>query len=111
MAAAHYRLPNLVAIIDNNNLQIDGPVSQVLSPLPIADKFRAFNWQVIEIDGHDIEQILAALNQARAIKDKPVAIIARTIKGRGVSFCENQVEWHGKTPDANQVTTAMRELT
>ncbi|MGE5380663.1 MAG: transketolase [Methylocystaceae bacterium] len=110
MAAAHYKLHNLVAIIDNNNLQIDGPVEKVLSPLPITDKFRAFNWKVIEIDGHNIEQIMTALHQARETAHQPTAIVAHTIKGRGVSFCENLVEWHGKTPDANQVTLALSEL-
>jgi len=110
MAAAHYGLNNLVAMVDNNNLQIDGAVTEVLSPLPIAEKFRAFNWKVIEIDGHEVGQIMQALNQARDTQDKPVAIVAHTTKGRGVSFCENQVEWHGKAPDANQVATALSEL-
>lgn len=110
MAAAHYKLDNLVAVIDNNNLQIDGPISEVLSPLPIGGKFEAFGWQVIEIDGHDYEQILASFRSARSVKDKPVAIVAHTIKGRGVSFCEGKVDWHGKAPDREQVKKALAEL-
>ncbi|MDD3890242.1 MAG: transketolase [Syntrophomonadaceae bacterium] len=110
MAAAHYKLDNLVAFVDNNGLQIDGRVDEVMSPLPIPDKFRAFGWEVLEIDGHDCRQIMEALNQARTIKGKPTAVIARTIKGKGCSFMENRAEWHGTAPNKEQVEKALSEL-
>ena len=111
MAAAHYRLDNLVAIIDYNGLQIDGEVSRIMSPLPIAPKFEAFGWQVQQIDGHDFYQIMQALEQARNHKGRPSAVVARTVKGKGVSFMENVVDWHGKAPSAEQVEKALAELT
>jgi len=111
MAAAHYRLDNLVAIIDYNGLQIDGEVSRIMSPLPIAPKFEAFGWHVQEIDGHDFYQIMQALEQARNHKGRPSAVVARTVKGKGVSFMENVVDWHGKAPSAEQVEKALAELT
>lgn len=110
MAAAHYRLDNLVAIIDFNGLQIDGPVQEVMCPLPIPAKFAAFGWEVLQIDGNDMRQILEALNCARVVKGKPTAIVARTIKGKGCSFIENKVEWHGVAPKGEEIDRALAEL-
>jgi transketolase len=110
MAAAHFGLDNLTAIVDNNGLQIDGPVEKVMSIEPVADKWRAFGWQVTNIDGHDFGQILGALAQARETAGRPAVIIARTIKGRGVPFMENRAEWHGKAPSAEQLEEALRLL-
>ncbi len=110
MYAAAKKLDNLVAFVDNNNLQIDGTVDEVNSPYPIPEKFVAFGWNVIEIDGHEFDEIEDALNKARACKGKPTAIIASTTKGKGVSFMENQVNWHGSAPNAEQYETAMKEL-
>ena len=111
MSAAHYKLDNLTVIIDNNGLQIDGPVEEVNDPMPLADKFRAFKWHVIELaDGNDMAQIAAAFAEARATKGQPTAIIAETTKGKGVSFMENQVGWHGKAPNDEQFEQAMAEL-
>ena len=110
MYAAAKKLDNLVAFVDNNNLQIDGTVEEVNSPYPIPEKFTAFGWNVIEIDGHSFEEIEAALNNARGCKGKPTAIIATTVKGKGVSFMENQVNWHGSAPNAEQYETAINEL-
>lgn len=110
MAAGHNKLDNLVAFVDYNGLQIDGPIGEVMSPEPIADKFRAFNWEVIEINGHDYVQIMDALNTARNNKGKPTAIVASTVKGKGCSFMENRVEWHGTAPKAEQVEKALAEL-
>ena len=112
MAAAHYHLDNLTIIIDNNGLQIDGPVEEVNDPMPLADKFRAFKFHVVELaDGNDFDQIRAAFAEARATKGQPTAIIAETMKGKGVSFMENQVGWHGKAPNDEQFEQAMAELT
>ena len=110
MYAAAKKLDNLVAFVDNNNLQIDGTVEEVNSPYPIPEKFAAFGWNVIEIDGHSFDEIEAALNNAREFKGKPTAIIAKTVKGKGVSFMENQVSWHGAAPNAEQYEIAMNEL-
>ena len=110
MLAAHYKLDNLCVIIDNNGLQIDGKVSDVMSPYPITDKMEAFGFHVVTIDGHDLDQIEAALNTARETKDKPTAIIMTTVKGKGVSFMENQVGWHGKAPSDAEYEQAMAEL-
>ncbi len=110
MYAAAKKLDNLVAFVDNNNLQIDGTVEEVNSPYPIPEKFAAFGWNVIEIDGHSFDDIENALNNARACKGKPTAIVAKTTKGKGVSFMENQVNWHGSAPNAEQYETAMNEL-
>jgi len=107
MAGAHYRLANLCAIVDANGLQIDGPTEQVMSPAPIADKFRAFGWDVTGIDGHDMDQIVPALTAAG---DRPRAVVARTVKGRGVSFMENEAGWHGKAPNEEQAARALAEL-
>ncbi len=110
MFAAHYKLDNLCAIVDNNGLQIDGPVDQVMSPYPITDKFAAFGWNVLTVDAHDFDQLEAAFNAARTVKGKPTVIVQKSIKGKGVSFMENQVSWHGAAPNAEQYETAMTEL-
>ncbi|MBQ7549629.1 MAG: transketolase [Clostridia bacterium] len=110
MFASAKGLDNLVAVVDNNNLQIDGSVAEVNSPYPIPEKFRAFGWNVIEIYGHSFDEIDAAFKAAADFKGKPTAIIAKTVKGRGVSFMEDQCGWHGKAPDAGQYEQAMEEL-
>ena len=110
MFACHYDLDNLCVIIDNNGLQIDGPVDQVMSPYPIPEKLRAFGAEVVEIDGHDFEQIEAAFEKARATKGAPTAIVMKTTKGKGVSYMEGQAGWHGKAPNDEEYETAMSEL-
>ncbi|MEW6183202.1 MAG: transketolase [Bacillota bacterium] len=110
MAAAHYKLDNITAFLDYNGLQIDGAVEEVMSLGQVADKWRAFGWHVIEIDGHDLKAILAAAEEAKGIKDKPTMVVARTIKGKGVSFMENQVDWHGSAPKGEQSMKALIEL-
>lgn len=110
MLAAHRKLDNLVVIVDNNNLQIDGKITEVNSPYPIDKKFEAFNFHVINIDGHDFDEIAAAFKEARETKGQPTAIIAKTVKGKGVSFMENQVSWHGSAPNDEQYAAAMEEL-
>ena len=110
MSAAHYHLDNLCAIVDWNGLQIDGPNDKVMTVKPIDEKFRAFGWDVQMIDGHDYEEILLAFGKARTVKDKPSVIIARTHKGKGVSFMEDQAGWHGKAPDEEQAKKAVEEL-
>lgn len=110
MTAAHYKLDNLIAFIDNNGLQIDGTNKEVMNIYPIDEKFKAFNWNVIKIDGHDIEQIKNAIDQGKNMKGKPTVIIAKTIKGKGVSFMENQVQWHGVAPNSEQKEEALKEL-
>ena len=112
MFAGNHSLDNLCVIVDNNNLQIDGPITEVNSPYPIADKFRAFNFHVVEVaDGNDFDQLKAAFDEAKATKDKPTAIVMKTVKGKGISFMENQVGWHGKAPNDDEYATAMAELT
>ena len=110
MFAAHKNLTNLVAIVDNNGLQIDGPITEVCSPEPITDKFAAFGWHVITMDAHDFDDIDRAFTEAESVKDKPVAIIQKSVKGKGVSFMENQVGWHGTAPNKEQYDQAMSEL-
>lgn len=111
MFAGFRKLDNLVVIVDNNGLQIDGPVDQVCSPYPIDEKFKAFNFHVIDLkDGNDMDQIAAAFDEARGVKGQPVAIIAHTVKGKGVSFMENQVGWHGKAPNDEEYAIAMADL-
>ncbi len=110
MFAAHYKLDNLVAIVDNNGLQIDGPITEVCSPEPITDKFAAFGWHVITMDAHDFDSIDAAFAEAETVTGKPVAIIQKSTKGKGVSFMENQVSWHGTAPNKEQYDQAMAEL-
>ena len=110
MMAGFRKLDNLVLIVDNNNLQIDGSIEEVCSPYPIDKKFEAFNFHVITIDGNDFDQIDAAFKEARATKGMPTAIIAKTVKGKGVSYMENQVGWHGVAPNDEQYAVAMEEL-
>ena len=110
MFAAHYKLDNLVAVVDNNGLQIDGKVSDVMSPYPIDQKFEAFGWHVININGHDFNEIEKAFNEAETVTGKPTVIIQRSVKGKGVSFMENQVGWHGKAPNDEEYAKAMEEL-
>lgn len=111
MFAAHYKLDNLCLIIDNNGLQIDGKVKDVMNTMPYASKLKAFGWNVISIDGHSIEQILDALSTAKTVKGKPTVIVAKTIKGKGVSFMEDQAGWHGKAPNDDEYAQAINELT
>jgi len=110
MFAGNRGLDNLVAFIDNNNLQIDGTMEEVNAPYPIAEKFAAFNWNTIEIDGHDYDAIEAALAAAKACKGKPTAVVMKTVKGKGVSFMEDAVGWHGSAPNTEQYEQAMTEL-
>ncbi len=110
MTSSKYKLDNLCVIVDNNNLQIDGTIEEVMSPYPIDEKFRSFGFEIIKIDGHDIEEIIKAFEVAKNIKDKPTCIIAKTIKGKGISYMENQVGWHGKAPNEEQYKEAITEL-
>jgi transketolase len=110
MAAGHYRLDNLCGIVDKNNLQIDGRVEDVMDINPLAEKFRAFNWEVVEMDGHDLSRIEDSFNKAAYVKNKPTVIIAHTVKGKGVSFMENKSEWHGQAPDRSRLKQALTEL-
>ena len=110
MFAGHRKLDNFVAIVDNNGLQIDGAVDDVCSPYPIDEKFKAFGFHVINVDGHDFDALKAAFDEAKATKGQPTAIIAKTVKGKGVSFMENQVGWHGSAPNDEQYAQAMEEL-
>lgn len=110
MAAPHFKLDNLTAFVDYNGLQIDGKISEVMSPEPIADKFKAFGWNIINIDGHDYEQILNSVALAKKVKDMPSLIVAKTIKGKGVSFMENKAEWHGSAPNEEQRNIAISEF-
>lgn len=110
MSAAHYKLDNLVAFLDYNGLQIDGEVEKVMNIGPIMDKFKSFGWNVIEIDGHDFDQIFAALDMAKETVGKPTMIIAKTVKGKGVSFMENNASWHGTAPTDSDLEKALAEL-
>lgn len=110
MLAAHKKLDNLVVIVDNNNLQIDGTIEEVMSPYPIEDKFKAFKWNVLTIDGHDYAQIADAIDKAKETKGAPTVIVAKTVKGKGVSFMENNVKFHGSTPTPEQFEQAFKEL-
>jgi len=110
MFAAHYKLDNLCLIIDNNGLQIDGKVKDVMNTMPYASKFKSFGWNTISIDGNNIEQILSAFKQAKEVKGKPTVIIAKTIKGKGVSYMENVASWHGKAPNDEQYQIAINDL-
>ena len=111
MLAAHYKLDNLAAVLDCNGLQIDGKVNDVMSIEPIADKWKAFGWNVLEIDGHNIEEIDEAFDKAASVKGQPTMIIAKTIKGKGVSFMENNTDWHGKACNVDEKNKALAELT
>jgi transketolase len=110
MFAPHFQIDNLTAIVDNNGLQLDGRCCDIMGIEPLADKWRAFNWSVIEIDGHDMNQVLQALKEARKTKQRPTVIIAHTVKGKGVSFMENNVDFHGKAPTPQEAEIALKEL-
>lgn len=110
MTAAHYKLDNVTAFVDHNRLQIDGPVEKVMNPEPIADKFAAFGWNVVCIDGHSFEEIFSAIDEAKKVKGKPTVIVAGTVKGKGISFMENQAGWHGVAPNKEQRDQAIAEL-
>lgn len=110
MSAAHYKLDNMVAFLDYNGLQIDGKNEDVMNIGPIVDKFKAFGWNVIEIDGHDFDQIFAALDMAKEAVGKPTMIVAKTIKGKGISFMENEAGWHGAAPNDNDLEIALADL-
>jgi transketolase len=110
MAAAHYNLGNLIAIVDKNGLQIDGYTKDIMNSEPMGDKWASFGWEVIEINGHDFEQIEGAISRAINMPDKPTCIVANTVKGKGVSFMENMCEWHGKTPDSDEKEKAVCEI-
>ena len=110
MAAAHFKLDNLVAIVDNNGLQIDGWTRDVMNLAPFAEKWRAFGWHVLEANGHNLTQLVDAFNQAKSVKGQPAVIIAHTVKGKGVSFMENNPAFHGKAPTTDEIETALREL-
>lgn len=110
MFAAHYKLDNLVAVVDNNGLQIDGKISDVCSPYPIDEKFKAFGWHVVTMDAHDFDSIEKAFNEAETVVNQPTVIIQTSVKGKGVSYMENQVSWHGSAPNTEQYEQAMSEL-
>lgn len=110
MAAGYYKLDNLLVFVDNNNLQLDGTLEEVMSPYPIDEKFRAFGWRTVTIDGHDVEAISRAVDEAKQYEGAPTVVIAKTVKGRGVSFMENGVEWHGRTPSEEEYRQAYAEL-
>lgn len=110
MTSNKYKLDNLCVIIDNNNLQIDGKIEDVMSSYPIDEKFKSFGFQIIKIDGHNIDEILKAFEVAKNIKEKPTCIIAKTIKGKGISYMENQAQWHGKAPNEEQYKQAIKEI-
>lgn len=110
MFAAHYKLDNLIAIVDNNGLQIDGKIQDVMSPYPIKEKFEAFGWHAIEVNAHDFDELEKAFDEAEKISEQPVVIIQKSVKGKGVSFMENQVGWHGKAPNAEEYEKAVAEI-
>ena len=110
MASAHYKLDNLCLVVDNNNLQIDGKVSDVMSVYPVKEKFEAFGFEVFEVDGNDIDELITVFDKAKTVKEKPTAIIAKTIKGKGVSFMEDKADWHGKAPNDEEYKTAIEDL-
>ena len=110
MASAHYKLDNLCLVVDNNNLQIDVKVSDVMSVYPLKEKFEAFGFEVLEVDGNDIDELITVFDKAKTVKGKPTAIIAKTIKGKGVSFMEDKADWHGKAPNDEEYKTAIEDL-
>jgi len=110
MTSSHYKLDNLCLVVDNNNLQIDGNVNEVMSIYPLDEKLKSFGFEVITIDGHNKEKIIQAFEKAKTVKGKPTAIIAKTIKGKGVSFMENKADWHGKAPKEEEYNIAINEL-
>jgi transketolase len=109
-AAAHHKVDNLTVILDYNGVQLMGPLQEIMSMEPMVEKWRAFNWEVLEIDGHNVRQITEAFKKAKSIKGKPCIIVAHTVKGKGVSYMEGQSSWHGKPPDKDQLAQAMKEL-
>ena len=109
MCAAHYKLDNLTAFVDYNGLQIDGNIEDVMNPRPIDKKFEAFGWNVLDIDGHDYDEIIDAIEKAKECKDKPTVVVCNTVKGKGVSFMENQAGWHGTAPSKEQCEKALRD--
>lgn len=110
MTSTHYKLDNLCLIVDNNNLQIDGKVTEVMNIYPLKEKFESFGFKVFEVDGNNIDELITVFQKAKVVKNRPTAIIAKTIKGKGVSFMENKVEWHGKAPDEEEYNIAVSEL-
>lgn len=110
MTASHYKLDNLCLIVDNNNLQIDGKINDVMSPYPIVEKLESFGFAVLKADGHNIENLLEVFENAKGIKNQPVAIVANTVKGKGISFMEDKAEWHGKSPSSEEYEVAISEL-
>lgn len=110
MTSCHYKLDNLCLIIDNNNLQIDGKVSEVMNIYPIKEKLQSFGFEVLEVDGNNIDELITVFQKAKTIKEKPTAILAKTIKGKGVSYMENEVSWHGKAPNEEQYNLAVKEF-
>jgi len=110
MTSAHYRLGNLTAFLDYNSMQIDGRIEEVMSPLPVAEKWKAFGWEVIEIEGHDYNAIIDAVEKSRRDTERPTMIIAATVKGKGISFMEEQVDWHGKAPSAEELEQGLKDL-
>ena len=110
MFAGHYKLNNLTAFVDFNGLQIDGDITKVLSPLPIPEKFKAFNWNVIEVNGHDLDELHNAIESAKAFTEGPTCIVMHTVKGKGVAEMEGQAGWHGKAPSAEQGETFVNEI-
>jgi len=110
MTAAHFGLDNVCAIVDNNGVQLDGTTAEIMGVEPLGEKFRAFGWHVIDCDGHDLEALLAAFREAEATKGKPTVIVAKTVKGKGVSFMENQCGWHGKAPNKDELAAALAEI-
>ena len=109
MCASHHKVQNLIAIVDCNNLQINGPIDEIMSIQPLPDKWRSFGWDVLHVDGHDIQAVVDTLKLARAA-ERPVVILAKTVKGKGVSFMEHQALWHGQAPDHTQTEQALSEL-
>lgn len=110
MAAAHYKLDNLTAFVDHNGLQIDGKCEEVMSPEPVSNKFEAFNWHVINVDGHDFDALIQAIDEAKKTKGRPTMIVCKTIKGKGVSFMEDEASWHGTAPNKEQCERALAEI-
>ncbi|PIP67912.1 MAG: hypothetical protein COW92_03995 [Candidatus Omnitrophica bacterium CG22_combo_CG10-13_8_21_14_all_43_16] len=110
MTASHHKLDNICAILDRNSVQENGPVEEIKHEEPLVDKWRSFGWKVIEIDGHNFTEIIAALDEFDQVKDKPTMIVAHTIKGKGVSFMEGQAKWHGKAPKKEELEIALKEL-
>jgi transketolase len=110
MTAAHFGLDNVCAIVDNNGVQLDGNTAEIMGVEPLGEKFKAFGWHVIDCDGHDIQAVLAALKEASETKGKPTVIVAKTVKGKGVSFMENQCGWHGKAPNKEELAAALAEI-